>query len=91
MAGRTAFLGDQREHQIRVEVGGVGGREVAGYKDARPLEFGDAGRCHSGQLGDDPVPDVLHVPGAFGQVISGFPQRVREAVGGLVHRARRGQ
>ena len=66
VAGRAAALGDQREHPLGVEAGGVGRRQVGGDEHARLLGHGYAGLGLADDPGHHPALDVAQVGDPLG-------------------------
>ncbi len=75
MAGRPALLGDEAEHQRRVQQRGVGGSEVARDQDVRLVAVGHTRHRHPEQPGDDTVPHVVEVGHTTGEVLAGTRQQ----------------
>ena len=63
VAGGTALLGHEREHQARVEARGVGRREIRGHQHGRGLGLGHAGLGLADQPRDQAPFDVQQVGG----------------------------
>ncbi len=83
--GRAALGGDQGEHLVEVEQGGVGGREVLRDEHERMPGVGHAGSGHAAQPGDDPLGDVVQVGRALAQVAAHRGEGVAERPERIVH------
>ena len=73
----------QADHPRRVQPGGVGGRQVVGEQHRRQGGVRDARLALSGELGDDPVPDVTDVGDPLGHQPTERGEHVHELLGGL--------
>lgn len=87
MAGGTALLGDEAEHQSRVQQGGVGRRQVTGDKDIGLVAVGDTRHRDPQQTGDDTIPHVVEVGHATGEILTGAGQQLAVRGERVVHPA----
>ncbi len=80
VAGRATTLGDQRQHQLRIETGRVGGREILRDQDARDVRGGHPGLGLADDLGGQPPLEVAQV----GDPLGHQPTHRAEQLGELV-------
>ena len=66
---------------MRIQTGGVSGGEVLGAQDRGLLGYRHTGFGQAGQLGDDPVADVLEVGDPFGHQPAHFREHLDELRG----------
>ena len=82
--GGTALGGDEGQHLVEVEQGGVGGGEVLRDEHERVAGVGDARRGQAAQPRDDTLGDVVEVGGALAEVAAHRREGVAEAREGVV-------
>lgn len=58
---RPALLGDETEHEGRVQQRGVGGRQVPGHQHVGLVTVRDPGHRDAQQTGDDTIPHIVEV------------------------------
>ena len=85
MAGGPALLGDESEHERRVEKRGVGRCQVPGDEDVGLVAVRHPGHRHAQQTGDDTIPHVVQVRHPAGQVLTGTGQQGPVRGKGVVH------
>ncbi len=93
VTGRPALLGDEAEHQRRVEERRVGRRQVPGDQDVRLVAVRHTGHRHTEQPRHDPVPHVVEVRDPTRQVLPGIGEQrpvrgervVHGTLGGAAH------
>jgi hypothetical protein len=90
VTGRPALLGDEAEHQRRIQQCRVGRSQVPCDQDVRPVTVRHTRHGHPEQPGDDAIPHVVQIRHSPRKIVAGAGKQVTVGGKGVIHGAFRG-